>query len=634
MKQSKLISDVTSFTSDELLNFDFQLEKSAVAKLATRLTDLYKNPIEATVRELVSNAIDSSIKMNGKVRIELDQSEFVVTDTGLGMSYEDLKNIYTSYGTSTKAEDFSAIGAFGLGAKSPLAYTTNFIIKTTTKEEIIEGVVTRTEELPKLVITKREPNNTNTQTGTIIKVPILERDDYYSFRRYVNNYEKYKDLIDVDIEVQKTCEQNKTNEYHFYKLYNVDLGRNLTAEVFTPEKNIHLDGADVSFLIGGWKYNNINNTNLIVKLPYGVVDFSSSRDEIIKNSRFQEVLSKIEEAHINNAQECFENLKLVLSEESLLNTIKRNPKYFKKVKTEDKILQFIINNNDKFFASYHKGKWTSVTKDFFTDDLVIIANTKYIESFLKTDLKNNNLLFVLASISNKELKNSGYKFLKGKDVEQYLLENGDLQDKKVYVKSFNCPTKKLTIKEVEDLKDTIFVKEDEDDLRSIKNMYPRYNIAQFITIEENIVRNYLKNSNKINYIKNIEHVLFPLYVKKLEKSEFLNRVKGAWISSKSPIDNSNSYCLEEKYCSDIESQLESAKEYYEYLSQYAELLNINSALSDSTIQEDSVIKSLQKEMNKKLEKFKELEAKEEDKLYNSYLEEYNKRSSRNFTNKE
>ena len=114
------------------------------------------------------------------------------------MSYEDLKNIYTSYGTSTKTEDFSAIGAFGLGAKAPLSYTTNFIIKTTTKEEIIEGVVTRTEEFPKLVITKREPN-TDTATGTVIKVPILERDDYYSFRRYVNNYEKYKDLIDVDI---------------------------------------------------------------------------------------------------------------------------------------------------------------------------------------------------------------------------------------------------------------------------------------------------------------------------------------------------------------------------------------------------------------------------------------------------
>lgn len=631
MKQSKVFSsDIESFVSDELLKYDFQLEKSAVAKLATRLTDLYKNPIAATVRELVSNAIDSSVKTNGKVRIELDKSEFVVADTGQGMSYEDLKNIYTSYGNSTKKDDFSAIGAFGLGAKAPLSYTTNFIIKTTTKEEIIEGVVTRTEELPKLVITKRGPN-TNTQTGTIIKIPILERDDYYSFRRYVNNYEKYKDLIDVDIEVQKTCEQNKSNEYHFYKLYNVDLGRNLTAEVFTPEKNIHLDGADVSFLIGGWKYNNnINATNLIVKLPYGVVDFSSSRDEIIKNSRFQEVLSKIEEAHINNAQECFENLKSVLSEERLLNTIKRNPKYFKKVKTEDKILQFIINNNDKFFASYHKGKWTSITKDFFTDDLVIIANTKYIETFLKTDLKNNNLLFVLASISNRELKNSGYKFLKGKDIEQYLLENGDLQDKKVYVKIFNSPTKKLSIKEVEDLKDVIFVNKDEDDLRSIKNMYPRYNIAQFIPVEENIVNKYLKNSNKINYIKNIEHVIYPLYLKKLEKGEFLSRVKGAWFSNKSTIENS--YYLEKRCCSDIESQLESAKEYYKHLSQYAELLTINSTLSDSAFQEDSVIKSLQKEMNKKLKKFKESEAEEEDKLYNSYLEEYNKRYSRNFIN--
>ena len=66
------------------------------------------------------------------------------------------------------------------------------------------------------------------------------------------------------------------------------------------------------------------------------------------------VLSKIKEAHINNAQECFENLKSVLSEESLLNTIKRNPNTLK-VKTEDKILQFIINNNDKFLQVTIKG---------------------------------------------------------------------------------------------------------------------------------------------------------------------------------------------------------------------------------------------------------------------------------------
>lgn len=86
---------------------------------------LYKDPYRAIVRELVSNAIDASkaAKLSEATPIILnvpktiDSDDFYVQDFGIGMTLEQVINVYGNYFASNKQNDTNSIGGFGLGAR-------------------------------------------------------------------------------------------------------------------------------------------------------------------------------------------------------------------------------------------------------------------------------------------------------------------------------------------------------------------------------------------------------------------------------------------------------------------------------------------------------------------------------------
>jgi hypothetical protein len=91
---------------------------------------IYVQKIDAVIRELCCNAYDAHIeaRQDKKFLVKLPSdfdSEFKVRDFGLGLSHEDM-SMYTTYGESTKSSSNAYIGAFGIGAKSPFAYTNTF----------------------------------------------------------------------------------------------------------------------------------------------------------------------------------------------------------------------------------------------------------------------------------------------------------------------------------------------------------------------------------------------------------------------------------------------------------------------------------------------------------------------------
>jgi hypothetical protein len=108
-----------------------QFKIAANAKLFSILSDgVYVQKIEAVIREICSNAYDAHIEAkqerNFIVKLPSDfDPEFKVRDFGFGLSDEDM-SMYTTYGESTKSSSNAYIGAFGIGAKSPFAYTNTF----------------------------------------------------------------------------------------------------------------------------------------------------------------------------------------------------------------------------------------------------------------------------------------------------------------------------------------------------------------------------------------------------------------------------------------------------------------------------------------------------------------------------
>lgn len=92
-------------------------------------SSLYTDQILAVVRETICNAWDAHIEAgitNKPIEITLTENEFVIRDYGNGIPKDEFADIYGVYGKSTKKQNAEVTGGFGLGCKSPFAYTDNF----------------------------------------------------------------------------------------------------------------------------------------------------------------------------------------------------------------------------------------------------------------------------------------------------------------------------------------------------------------------------------------------------------------------------------------------------------------------------------------------------------------------------
>jgi hypothetical protein len=95
--------------------------------------NLYSDSIGSTIRECASNALDSHrragvdkpIVVSFK-RNDSSNYEFSVEDFGIGLDADDVENIISKYGKSTKRNSSTELGMMGLGFKAPLAYSSSF----------------------------------------------------------------------------------------------------------------------------------------------------------------------------------------------------------------------------------------------------------------------------------------------------------------------------------------------------------------------------------------------------------------------------------------------------------------------------------------------------------------------------
>lgn len=127
--QSKVLGDGQA---QESIGMSLDLD-SAQVLMQMLSKNLYSDPIGSTVRECASNALDSHRRANVtepiivafKINNE-NNYEFTVEDFGTGLDHDDVVNIISKYGKSTKRETNDELGMMGLGFKSPLAYSSSF----------------------------------------------------------------------------------------------------------------------------------------------------------------------------------------------------------------------------------------------------------------------------------------------------------------------------------------------------------------------------------------------------------------------------------------------------------------------------------------------------------------------------
>lgn len=88
----------------------------------------------AVLREYSANAWDAN-RMAGKANVPIKVTlptaadpELKIRDYGDGLSLDDVLQVYTQYGASTKRGDNSAVGMLGIGSKSGFAYSDSFTV--------------------------------------------------------------------------------------------------------------------------------------------------------------------------------------------------------------------------------------------------------------------------------------------------------------------------------------------------------------------------------------------------------------------------------------------------------------------------------------------------------------------------
>jgi hypothetical protein len=153
--------------------------------IAGLLTDLYSNPIAAVIREYSTNAWDSHVSagLDRPIEVSLpteDRLEFVVQDFGLGLNVNDLREVYSMYGCSSKRGSNDVAGMLGLGCKSGLTYAEMFTV-TAVKDGVKTVAVSTKDEHGIGVIKVLDTLGTDEPNGVRIAIPV-DRFDLNQFR--------------------------------------------------------------------------------------------------------------------------------------------------------------------------------------------------------------------------------------------------------------------------------------------------------------------------------------------------------------------------------------------------------------------------------------------------------------------
>lgn len=169
--------------SNNLVSNTFGIKSQNLQHIISLLRDdIYKDKILAVIREYSTNAFDANIaagKRDIPIVVSLPNKlspEFKVRDYGMGLSEQDVREIYTSYGESTKRNTNDAVGYLGIGCKSGFAYGDNFVVTSFHNGiKTVYNAALDASGVGSMVTLYSE--NTDEQSGVEITIPVKSGDE-------------------------------------------------------------------------------------------------------------------------------------------------------------------------------------------------------------------------------------------------------------------------------------------------------------------------------------------------------------------------------------------------------------------------------------------------------------------------
>ena len=251
----------TTLIQGEVESVEMTLSKKGIVAATKMFRDqIYTHKIWAVVREIISNAIDEhekhGIKKNVEISVPTDSDpHFRVRDFGNGLSKDDVFSVFFQYFESTKDKSNDAIGGFGIGAKSPLAYADMFFVTSYFGGEKVSYVANIDGEAS---TAHKMEMSASDETGIEVAVPV-HASDFTKFEAHLVEFTNW----------------NKT-PLTFVNRKNVELG--LNADTFNFECELGKVGrystlfdSDIAVVIKGVRYPVDESSEIVNPFAFPVI---------------------------------------------------------------------------------------------------------------------------------------------------------------------------------------------------------------------------------------------------------------------------------------------------------------------------------------------------------------------------
>lgn len=266
---------------------------------------LYNDKIGAVVREIICNARDANLDNNSQkpieIRCETYPAIFSVRDFGKGLSHEEIKTVFASLGESTKRENKDAIGFYGIGSKSPFAYTDSFVI-TSVHDGIKKVYNCVNSNQGPLIEVMGEPIETNDLSGITIQVPLKKSLDAYTFQGKIK---KFLTFFDTEVQYNKEL-QPKFKSGHI--LYSEDEASIVDiTDIDKYASYVRMGGVCYKFDPVEVGYTSLRK-GIMINVPLGSIEVPPAREEMSYDQVSKQYINGVLKRYEKKITESLNNL--------------------------------------------------------------------------------------------------------------------------------------------------------------------------------------------------------------------------------------------------------------------------------------------------------------------------------------
>lgn len=299
---------------------DIKMGVGDLSHILNVLTDLYSDRELACIREYSTNAWDAHVEAGVTSPIEVTTptalSPFLtIRDFGIGLTLDDIREIYSQYGVSTKRSTNAQNGMLGLGCKSALTYADQFTVTSVKDGVRIQVVVSRNTNGASMKVV--DTSDSTEPNGTTVTIPARSGNQIASkAQEFFKFWEDGRCKLNGQATERLPGAQWVSDSLALIdKTYNSDPHYVVMGGVAYPAPNLNVQA--------------LSNSRLVAFVDIGAVDFAPSREALMDTDTTAGTLTAIVKEYSDSVKQSV--LDDIASATTPLEAVQKRQAWFQKL---------------------------------------------------------------------------------------------------------------------------------------------------------------------------------------------------------------------------------------------------------------------------------------------------------------